>query len=227
MAGISPVQVKESFFSIFRWTGIDDIVSCFNDYFRGNGYFQYIKAKKTERGGFFLNMYDLRGKIAHMSFHKGDRGLGGVGQTHFKFDDPPSPAYGIGLKVIGESRDTITSISIEAINYDVDRFLNSGSPSLRKVINNALSYVFTHCAPSYAIRSTPNRRAGETAATSIIPGGRVRGRATSKMTPKKLFGGSKARMTKKKRKVNGVIRNIRISKIGHKYVLLKGKKHYL
>ena len=38
---------------------------------------------------------------------------------------------------------------------------------------------------------------------------------------------SKARMTKQKRKVNGVTRNVRISSTGRKYVLLKGKRHYL
>ena len=39
---------------------------------------------------------------------------------------------------------------------------------------------------------------------------------------------SKAHMTKQKRKVKGgVIRNVRISSTGRKYVLLKGKKHYL
>lgn len=38
---------------------------------------------------------------------------------------------------------------------------------------------------------------------------------------------SKARMTKQKRKFKGVVRNVRISSRGKKYVLLKGKKHYL
>jgi hypothetical protein len=43
-------------------------------------------------------------------------------------------------------------------------------------------------------------------------------------TPKRK---SKARMTKQKRKVKGVTRNVRISTTGRKYVLLKGKRHFL
>ena len=38
---------------------------------------------------------------------------------------------------------------------------------------------------------------------------------------------SKAHMTKQKRKVNGVTRTVRVSSTGRKYVLLKGKRHYL
>ena len=34
-------------------------------------------------------------------------------------------------------------------------------------------------------------------------------------------------MTKQKRKVNGVTRNVRVSSTGRKYVLLKGRKHFL
>ena len=46
-------------------------------------------------------------------------------------------------------------------------------------------------------------------------------------TKRKTKRKSKARMTTQKRKVNGVTRNVRISSTGRKYVLLKGKKHFL
>ena len=263
MAAAVPVELKESFFSIFRWRGIDDIVRCFNNYFKS--YYPYIIAKKTG-GGFFLNIYDSRGKIAHMSFHKGDKGLGGIGQTHFKFDNPPSLAYGIGLEVTGGSRATVTSINIEAIEPSVNTFLDYGHPSLREAVNNALLYVFKDCVPNNGIRATPKRLAGETAATARVPGGRRRRRGLGAgTTARALFGvapapapapaprpapappafpalgagvgtgGSKsskkrkfkARMTKQKRKVNGLTRNVRISKTGRKYVILKGKRHFL
>ena len=48
-----------------------------------------------------------------------------------------------------------------------------------------------------------------------------------KSTKRKTKRKSKARMTKQKRKVNGVTRTVRISSTGRKYVLLKGKRHYL
>ena len=80
--------------------------------------------------------------------------------------------------------------------------------------------------------AAPGGRAG--AAGGHGTGGRKKRRTTKKRkvnkkktTKRKTKRKSKARMTKQKRKVNGVTRNVRISSTGRKYVLLKGKRHFL
>lgn len=56
-----------------------------------------------------------------------------------------------------------------------------------------------------------------------VPTGGRKKRRTKRKTKRK----SKARMTKQKRKINGVTRNVRISTTGRKYILLNGKRHFL
>ena len=58
-------------------------------------------------------------------------------------------------------------------------------------------------------------------------GGRKKKRKRKTTKRKTTKHKSKARMTKQKRKVNGVTRNVRISTTGRKYVLLKGRRHFL
>ena len=53
------------------------------------------------------------------------------------------------------------------------------------------------------------------------------GTATGGRKKRRTKRKSKAHMTKQKRKVNGVTRTVRVSSTGRKYVLLKGRKHYL
>ena len=66
--------------------------------------------------------------------------------------------------------------------------------------------------------------AGAGAGSGNATGGRKKRKRKSK---RKTATKRKTMITKQKRKVNGVTRNVRISTTGRKYVLLKGKRHFL
>ena len=234
-------QEKESFFSIFTWLGIDDVMQCLNNYYRKYMYDNIIEVRRSVTGLFF-NIFDPNkpppNKIAHISFHTGDKGVGGKGQTHFKLDNSKiKKLFPITIRIIGEHR-PISSISIESgyntVNMYLDREINMiTNYKLRDLLTDSLFETFNKCAPKKSIRRTPQRTG-----TRNIPASTKRRRRRTPKTPSSVarklkFGGggkkvkTKESMTKEKIKYKGVIRNIRISKTGRKYILLNKKKYFL
>lgn len=212
---------------------INRIKRCFNDSFDYDNI--HIYSRFSHSGGFFINICNkeddgsLR-KLAHISFHK----RVGKGQTHFKFEGDET-SYDISIQKSGNN--------FEIMSYDdnVNRFLDNiveNGLTYREAINRAIKWTYNNCVKNKNIR-TPGKSG--VSGTAVKPGrksvgyrgngrrlfGSGKNKINKNKNRTKSKGKSKARMTKIKKTVKGVVRNVRISKTGRKYVLLHRKRHYL